>query len=187
MEHFYETVPGWFNFQATYDLMLEKAPPVAHFVEVGAWKGRSAAYMAVNIINSGKSIRFDVVDTWLGSGAEHDHDQDLKDGRLYEVFLEHVAPVLDHINPVRATSAEAAAGYEDASLDLVFIDAAHDYDSVCSDIRAWLPKVKPGGYIGGDDHAHEPVSRAVLDCLGNAYTIETIGTSWPSWLVCKST
>ena len=36
----------------------------AHFVEVGTWQGNSAAYMAVEILNSGKNIQFDVYDIW---------------------------------------------------------------------------------------------------------------------------
>ena len=42
----------------------------SHFVEIGSWKGRSASYMAVEIFNSRKNIKFDCVDTWCGS-VEH--------------------------------------------------------------------------------------------------------------------
>lgn len=185
MEHFYDSIGGWFNFQDFYRQQVENAADGAHFVEIGAWKGRSAAYMAVEIINSGKQIRFDVIDTWQGSGAEHDHDQDLKDGRLYEVFLENMQPVADHYRALRMTSVAASDLYEPGSLDMVFIDGAHDYDSVLADVRAWWPKVRPGGVIGGDDWAHGPVQQAVREALADQ-TIEQAGGGWPWWVVRKN-
>ena len=41
---------------------------------------------------------------------------------------------------------------EDRSLDLLFIDALHDYESVRDDISYWQPKVKHGGIICGHDY-----------------------------------
>jgi len=40
----------------------------------------------------------------------------------------------------------------DGSLDFVYLDAGHDYDSVKRDIAAWWPKVKPGGIFAGNDY-----------------------------------
>lgn len=53
---------------------------------------------------------------------------------------------------LRTTSLKAAQKFEDGSLDFVFIDAIHDYDHVKEDIQAWLPKVKKGGMLCGDDY-----------------------------------
>lgn len=52
----------------------------------------------------------------------------------------------------RCTSLDAAARIPDKSLDFVYIDARHDYESVKEDVRAWFPKVKPGGIIAGHDY-----------------------------------
>lgn len=49
-------------------------------------------------------------------------------------------------------SATAAQFIADESLDLVFIDARHTYDSVFDDISLWLPKVRNGGILGGHDY-----------------------------------
>jgi len=39
----------------------------------------------------------------------------------------------------------------DESLDFVYIDADHTLRGITVDLIKWFPKVKPGGYIGGDD------------------------------------
>lgn len=48
-------------------------------------------------------------------------------------------------------SLEAAEQIEDGALDLVFIDADHTYEGCLADIKAWSPKVRPGGFITGHD------------------------------------
>jgi len=42
--------------------------------------------------------------------------------------------------------------FEDLSVDMVYIDANHDCDHVCDDIRWWWPKIKTGGILGGHDY-----------------------------------
>ena len=59
VEHFEAKIAGWFTFPNFYRLLVEQAKENFHFVEVGTWKGKSAAFLAVEIINSGKTIHFD--------------------------------------------------------------------------------------------------------------------------------
>lgn len=40
----------------------------------------------------------------------------------------------------------------DNSIDMVYIDAAHDYDTVKRDLETWSKKVKSGGFICGHDY-----------------------------------
>jgi predicted O-methyltransferase YrrM len=176
MEHFYHLTEGedWFTYPELYKAIVSAAPNKAHFVEVGVWKGRSAAYMAVEIINSKKIIQFDLVDTWEGS-VEH---QPLQED-VFEIFSKNIAPVSSYVNIKRMDSLSAAATYEDKSLDFVFIDAAHDYDNVKADINAWLPKVKQGGYLAGHDYpAWQGVKMAVDEIFGS----ENIQSNEGCWL-----
>lgn len=161
--HIYADVDGWFTFPELYAEMVRGAVDGAKFVEVGSWKGKSSVYMAVEIANSKKDISFDCVDTWEGS-EEHAGQTD----GLFDLFMKNIEPVRQWIRPVRAASVDAAKGYADASLDFVFIDAAHDYDNVVADIAAWRPKVKPGGVLAGHDYTgYWPgVVRAVDDFRG---------------------
>ena len=151
MEHFFNNIDGWFTFPNLYSSMVSKFTSGSKFVEIGAWKGKSACYMAVEIINSGKDIKFDVVDTWSGS-VEHKEYQSIVEDTLYNEFLRNTEPVKHIINPVRASSLDASKLYEDSSIDFVFIDASHEYEDVKADIAAWLPKVKVGGVIAGHDY-----------------------------------
>lgn len=174
IEHYYKDqmfVPSWFSFPNLYSYVVNKFPNGSHFVEIGAWKGCSSSYMGVELHNSGKTIRFDCVDTWNGTVNDpvHDVDTDVQQKTLYEKFLANTERVKDYINPVRMDSLEAAATYEDGSLDFVFIDADHTYEAVKKDVDAWFPKVKNGGILAGHDYAWcEDVRNAVHDALGIA-------------------
>lgn len=175
MPHFYHLTEGenWFTYPGLYSQIVQHAQQKAHFVEVGVWKGRSAAFLAVEIINSGKTIMLDLVDTWQGSEEHLPLQYD-----LFEVFKKNIEPVLPYVNIKRMDSLSAASTYADGSLDFVFIDAAHDYESVKSDILAWLPKVKPGGFLAGHDYPTWPgVTRAVNEIIG-AENIECGEDCW---------
>src|ERR1051326_2430611 len=69
LPHFYRSIGGWFDFQKVYREQVKNAKNGQVFVEVGAYKGKSAAFMAVENHNSGKQIEFHVVDIW--SNASH--------------------------------------------------------------------------------------------------------------------
>lgn len=150
MNHFYENIHGWFSFDTLYTNAVQRFND-AKFVEVGCWKGRSTAFLAVEIVNSNKNIELYCVDTWLGS-AEHTSVQEVVDNTLYETFLNNMKTVKDVIKPMRMTSLQAAQQFEDGTLDFVFIDASHDYENVKADIQAWYPKVKTGGVFAGHDY-----------------------------------
>lgn len=178
MEHFYQNIHGWFSAQHLYQQMVHETKSGGIFVEVGAWKGRSAAYMAVEIANSGKNIALHTVDWFKGSDEPaHHSDPDVRAGRLLEVFTKNIKPVRQYVTAHVMVSVAAAAQFEDDSLDFVFLDADHTYEGVKADILAWLPKVKPGGMLAGDDYNYFPGVKKAVDELLPAKEIARL----PTW------
>ena len=205
INHFYFNIQGWFNYADVYDRALAWFEDGAHFVEVGSWKGRSSAYMATNIHNTGKKIQFDCVDTWEGSWehnlSKEEVEQKFQEGKidenvyyqlsnlkkedLYGQFLKNIKPVKHIINIVRKTSVEAAKDYKDGSLDFVMIDAAHDEENVYQDIKAWRKKLKPTGIITGDDFAEVGVKRGLsryAQEMGDEPLLLS-SNAFPSWIM----
>jgi GR25 family glycosyltransferase involved in LPS biosynthesis len=171
MEHYWNNDllfgENWFGYQNLYKNAVKDLKDNDIIVEVGAWKGRSSSFLAVEIANSKKDVSLYVVDTWEGS-VEHKRDPN-KYGleSLYKTFIHNMKPVEKYYVPLRTTSIEASEMFEDNSLSFVFIDASHEYEDVKEDIEKWLPKVKDGGIIAGHDYTdwHPGVKKAVNECL----------------------
>ena len=178
MKHFWKDVYGFSDIDlfALYKKMVDRFDSGSHFVEVGAFLGRSAVFMAVEIIKSGKNIKFDCVDHWQGSEEHRDNDE-VNLETIYEDFLENIKPVSGVINPIRANSIDASKLYKPNSLDFVFIDASHDEDSVKADLTYWMPRVKENGVIAGDDINNGGVANAVKWFFDNE-KLEIVGSQW---------
>lgn len=170
MNHIYDQPQfenSFFTFPKFYSEIVNKFPSNSKFVEIGCWKGKSSAYMTVEIINSGKNIEFICIDTWEGS-VEHKDYPELKN--LYEIFKKNMKPLENFYTDMKMKSIDASKLFEDKSLDFVFIDASHEYEDVKNDILSWLPKVKKGGIISGHDYwpySFLDVKKAVHEILIN--------------------
>lgn len=168
MEHIYEQDQfgeNWFGYEEVYRSFVDEMKDGSTIVEVGCWKGKSISFLGVEIVNSGKNIKCYAVDTWRGS-REHQGDPLVAEDRLYDLFLKNTESLNHIILPIRKASVDVAKDFEDRSLDVVFIDANHDYTEVKKDIEAWLPKVKFGGIISGHDYpGWDGVVRAVNEAF----------------------
>lgn len=72
-----------------------------------------------------------------------------------------------NLTKLKMMSHEAVLSFENHSLDLVYIDADHRYESVVKDLNLWIPKVK--GIISGHDYHRENtpgVVKAIHDVIG---------------------
>lgn len=180
---YYRTIPGWFDFDKLYSMILTSMPISAKVVEVGAFAGKSTSYLATRIKSrnqAGQNLQLSVVDTWQ---PVCDKEQKMAieqcDNDIYGIFCRNMINcyVYDMLNIIQSTSVEASKRFQDNSLYFVFIDANHSYNNVVEDIQSWLPKIMPNGIIAGHDYDFEEVKNAVQDTFKDK-KIEKVGRCW---------
>lgn len=153
MNHFFETIPGWSSIGDQGELirvLLNKLSSKKNLkiAEIGVYKGRGTAIWNVELINQNVVYEYHAIDNFEGS----DEHKAWNMTPSYEEATNYLRPVLDKIQLIQSDSILASKTYTDKYFDIVYIDASHDYSSVIQDIQAWLPKVKKGGIICGDDY-----------------------------------
>lgn len=185
LTHFYQNIgEDWMDFQDLYSEMVKIYPDGSHFVEIGCWKGRSSSFMGVEIMKSGKRIKFDCVDPWIGDldtlGKAYDPfiPKNTNSDWLYTEFVNNIKPVSLFIYPVRLRSSEAVKMYRNRSLDFIFIDGSHEYEDVKEDLFIWYSKVKKGGTIAGHDYTTYPGVKKAVDEFFNPGEIKIVKSYW---------
>lgn len=187
---YWQSVPGWFDWQAICDLMVEEARPGGHIVEVGCWLGRSTCYLGQKAKESGKNLTVWAVDHFRGSD-EAPHKEFFAQGRnLYAECLRNLdgAGLLDTVRVLPIASSTGPSLFnsphgEEPTLEGVFIDASHDYNNVTSDIGLWRMQVCSGGILAGHDYSS--AWPGVVQAVDEAFSDREIDkhTSPGSWLV----
>lgn len=125
-------------------------------VEIGSWKGRSTIWLAKGS-GKGKRVKVFAVDHHTGSPEHRVGSEGIRTFEEFKANIER-AQVVDLVVPIVKASVEGSAGFKDP-IELLFIDGAHDYDSVKQDYESWSPKVIDGGVIAFHDSEFEGVSR----------------------------
>ena len=161
----FNEIPGWFAYKELYNNVVDAASDDSLFVEVGAWFGKSTNYLASKIKESGKKINFVSIDTWKGTDDEQLHQTIVNSfsGDIFYEFIDNTVLSNNYGNfqLIKDTSKNAANCFSNNSIDFIMIDAGHSYEAVLDDLNIWYKKIKPGGYISGDDFGvFEGVGRA---------------------------
>ena len=148
---------NWFNYHKFYDKICDEYN-FQNFVEIGVWKGHSISYLAKKLKNreSVKIYAVDIFEELYSKTKYSNQDETIKNDvehitDIYNYNL-NIEGVREMITDIKSISWEAASKFDDESLDFVFIDAGHDYESVTKDISCWFPKIKKGGIISGHDY-----------------------------------
>ena len=151
--------------------------------------------MTGNMAIEAKALRPDLkwtmVDSWLPQVEQPQRYIDTQDDNA----LKNRAQCANHrqqaytragereFNILNMSSLQAAEIIKDETFDLVFIDADHSYGGVKEDIAAWMPKVKPGGWLGGHDYRNiDPrfggVDQAVNEAFPDGVEVDKNYTWW---------
>jgi len=118
--------------------------------EIGVWKGEFASKMLTRCPGIGKYI---MVDPWrpLERWNKPFNTTNEKFDDVYNQAMTSTALFKDKITVLRDETRSAVKEIENGSLDLVYIDGDHTLRGITIDLIATFEKVKPGGFIGGDD------------------------------------
>jgi predicted O-methyltransferase YrrM len=109
-------------------------------LEIGSYCGRSTICLA----HTAKSVL--AVDPFDGRGTPSPAD-------TYQTFLDNLQRhgVAERVGVRRGTTSEVTPELP-AVFDLVFVDGAHDYESVRADIQAAMAVLKPDGVLAFHDY-----------------------------------
>jgi hypothetical protein len=168
------------------DEIAARLPADGSWAEIGVADG----YNALGVLWQRPESRAVLVDQWAVASDQYRKSGDLAaklTAGQWDLVKSRATELTAGYNReiVQSDSESAAAGVQDSSLDLVYIDAEHTYEAVRADVQAWLPKVKPGGWIGGHDYKHPMdargvwgVSRAVDEIFGGLVALGACNTWW---------
>jgi len=165
-------IEGWTS-QKELDFLHNTASEMETIVEIGSWKGRSTKALL-----SGTNGIVYAVDHFLGSKGEEEQHKEAKGDTIYNQFISNVGSY-PNLRVLRMLSEEAVKQFKDNSVDMVFIDGEHTYETVKKDIELWLPKAKK--IICGHDYCDSwpSVKKAVEEkfndfCICDSIWIENL-------------
>jgi predicted O-methyltransferase YrrM len=121
-------------------------------LEIGSFKGKSSSFFASGLR---PTAYLACVDTWRNSAMPYDAPSD-----SMSEFLKNTAKYGNLIETHQGESAEVAEKWS-RPIDVLFIDGDHSYEGCSTDMKAWIPFVREGGWVAFHDSSEEGVVRAI--------------------------
>ena len=169
VETFTNVGKGWQSHPKLSDTQTEFHKPLIVQVGVGTGDDTCELTQLVKEKFNGKLVAID----WFQGNIstpdgevidEHNFTEDdtKVEERYQNVFSKlkevgkHKFPPYDALNTttlIKGNSHDELKKFEDNSIDILFIDGGHEYSVNKKDIEIGWEKVKPGGYICGDDYS----------------------------------
>lgn len=164
-----KTIPGWFTFDdcAHFSMALgfQRALEITgHLLEIGAFHGRSAAFMA-NYLNSGEKLV--ICDLFEAGDTSLYGDCPTPDRVVANILSVNPNLAADSIKTIKGDSLKLISGSEDM-FRFVHVDGGHSYDECMLDLRSCIKRLIDCGIMVVDDYMHPDwpeVTDAVNDFL----------------------
>lgn len=148
-----ENVEGMFSMRECKRLyeLAKNCKGKGVIVEIGSWKGRSTCCLRLGSKEGVTYFNTPIFAIDPHTGSE-EHRKELGKVWTFTEFTENIrkAGVSHLIYPKIMTSEEARKSFT-PPIELLFIDGAHDYESVKKDFELWFPSVVDGGIIAFHD------------------------------------
>jgi len=160
-------IPGWTctELRRWYEEVATNWLPCnGVFVEVGVAYGASLAHLVNHRDMIARIYGVDIFEEHQGKGQISDEDwaRCTSYGNPMRAAVGELMRECSEFfdmggTLIRSTGVAAADGFPDESVDVLFLDEHHTLESVSGAIRAWLPRIVPGGIISGHDcNPHYP-------------------------------
>lgn len=161
--------------QAFIDLIKSVAKPGIVVCEVGCWQGElTVKYGPLVKEHEGYILLADWFKGNINSGPGPHQYNTTEQDNIYDNLFNNLEQydLKKHTYLFKGKSWEMAKHIFDNSIDICLIDASHIYSDVKKDIKAFLPKVKKGGFICGHDydkHVEDRVGKFTQEELENDF------------------
>lgn len=197
-------ITGWYDWHEWATETISRLPDGAIYVELGCFLGKSTTAIAGLMKQACEQgpeggpnpfrhkLSLHAVDLFeLDESADPRVLEKIPDGsRAFGKFFEanlKAAGVRKFVKMIKKATAAAALDYEPQSVDVVFVDADHAYDSVLADILNWWPKLKLGGVMAGHDiHSFDSVWKAAHDAAAELKMPLEIVAAQNIWVMKKA-
>lgn len=127
---------------------------VHSIVEIGVFKGKNAVVLREEFPDA----HLYLIDPWILSSPYLESGTAVsKKQIIYDEAFQRVQTLFKHdtnVTIIKKTAADAAAEIPN-HLDLVFIDANHEYAEVKENILTWKRKVRSGGILSGHNYGRK--------------------------------
>lgn len=156
---------------------VQMCPDGGTVVEVGSYRGESAREWMKRV------GRLWCVDPWAPF-CDKSNRVPSEVAEMVEVEAEFDAVLAEfdgRIVKVKSRSLDAVSRFAVQSVDVVYLDGLHDFESLRGDILAWRDVPKVGGLLAVHDFGHPGfpgVARAVEVCLHGPDGVFQDGTAW---------
>ena len=125
--------------------------------EVGVYEGYYSNIM-INRFKKNKIYlkKLYLIDPWIiNQNYKHSNREFLIENLYMQKAYNKVINTFNKNNRIeilKLSSFDAALKIDNSTLDFVYIDADHSYESVSQDLEIWFDKLKPNGILFGDDY-----------------------------------
>jgi hypothetical protein len=146
--------------------------------EIGVWKGE----FAERLLRDCPAIKhYIMIDPWanLPDWNKPFNVDERQFQRIYAEAMARTDFAADKRRVLRGRTKEVIDDIPDESLDLAYIDGDHTLRGITIDLLRLLPKIRPGGFMAGDDFVaapwqHAPQFEPTLVCPFAVYCCEAL-------------
>lgn len=137
------------RYETRIDMINELVPKNGEYAEIGVFEGE----FSKELFKVLKPRKLHLIDLFTGHAVSGDKDgKNGKWANLDDVLKHLIQFFPSNVGMYKGESYKILEGFEDNSLDMIYIDGDHEYEGVRKDLEMAYKKVKSGGWIMGHDY-----------------------------------